>query len=144
MKPNGPAGALASQLDTAAPEEAARLELLTNARALVGEVTERFAAALIAQAKARAFADGADHVLVRHVHDALDTMLPRRRGRMGEALKIVGGALLGTGFSGFIASLPHASAPMTAATPVLLSLHAALGLLSVAMIGAGLFAGAPR
>ena len=144
MTPNA-AGAIAARLATAPSDEVSRLELLPNARQLVYELSQQFAGALTAQAQAHAWADGADHVLARHVNDALDAIIPRKGVRtwlrLREGLKVVGGALLGTGISGFISALPHSGSAM-AASPVLLSLHAALGMVSVVMIGAGLYLGA--
>jgi hypothetical protein len=145
VTPNAATGAFAARLAAAPSDEVSRLELLPNARQRVVELSQQFAGALTAQAQARAWAEGADPVLAKHVNDALDAIIPRKGVRawlrLREGLKVVGGTLLGTGLSGFLSALPHAGSTM-AASPVLLSLHAALGMVSVAMIGAGLYLGA--
>ncbi len=81
----------------------ARIPFHTSARSRVINEVERFASALIVQAKLETYQQGDPQILVRHVEEALDAVTrERRQGIRRDVAISMGGALFGAGISALI------------------------------------------
>lgn len=150
---SAPPPPFAPRADTAAPK-GADLEFVDNARDAVARFSDEITAFLIREAQSRAFRDGADYVLVKHVEEARNVVARPERARRSrkrhEGMKIFGSGFIGTALSGFPAALPKTLPPaviggtpiFVPADPIFLTLHAVLGSLGVLMVMSGVYGAA--
>jgi len=82
------------------------MELHLNARNRIKEHVDHFSRLLLIQSKTLAFSDNADVVSSSHVDKALELAISeKKRHKLKEVFKILGGAFIGAFVSGFYNSL---------------------------------------
>jgi hypothetical protein len=108
------------------------MELHPNARDRIKEHVDHFSRLLLIQAKTLAFSDNADIVSSSHVDKALELAISeKKRRKLKEVFKILGGAFIGAFVSGFYNSL-------TANEPLAIVFYVALVLTGVTLVFLGI------